>query len=333
MADNATGSNVDGECAHRVAARWASSCHRNPPGVDRDAMAAALLAALDGTALGAVALARQSALFGAHLARIGASIAGLIDELDRLESAALDHIAADTPAKPVDEVVHSIRQLHSQAAFARRAAIAAFGQTVSSEDRQRVRIARHDIANAIGTVRNAILLMEDEINQGAREHFRAIARRNSLSSEALVRSHLSDQNALTPALGWEALSSSAVLAAGDQDGRGANVVANVAAAEVVVELICAIGEECGRGGTSTVAFAGHDESAATLTITLAVADDRFVGDDVVSGLRELAATFGLRLDGDVQADDLRLIVPLSPRNQGHDFGGVRQGEHANAVGF
>jgi hypothetical protein len=296
-------------------------------------MVAALLAALDGAAVGSVGLARQSAAFGAHFASIGASIAALIDELDGLESAVLDHIAAAAPAKPGDEVMRSIRQLHSHAAFARRAATAAFGQTVSLEDRQRVRRARHDIANAIGTVRNAILLMDEEGSQGAREHFRAIAKRNSLSSEALVRNHLSDQNALTPALGWEALSWSGLLAAGDRDVRGASVVANAAAAEIVVELICAIGEERGRGGTSTVAFADNDDSTAVVTITLSVADDRYVGGDVVGGLRELAAAFGLRLDGEAQSGDLRLIVPLSPRNQGHDLGGVRQGEHANAVGL
>jgi hypothetical protein len=296
-------------------------------------MVAALLAALDGTAAGSVGLARQSGVFGAHFASIGASIAGLVDELDGLESAVLDHIAAGAPDKPVDEVMRSIRQLHNHAAFARRAATAAFGQNVSLEDRQRVRRARHDIANAIGTVRNAILLMDEEGSQGAREHFRAIARRNSLSSEALVRNHLSDQHALTPALGWEALSSSGLLAAGDRDVRGASVVANVAAAEIVVELICAIGEECGRGGTSTVAIADNDATTAIVTITLSVADDRFVGDEVVSGLRELATTFGLRLDGDARSGDLRLMVPLSSRNQGHDLGGVRQGEHANAVGL
>ncbi|HEY5060961.1 MAG TPA: hypothetical protein VII52_05455, partial [Gemmatimonadaceae bacterium] len=180
---------------------------------------------------------------------------------------------------------------------------------------------------------NAILLMDDENSQDAREHFRAIARRNSLSSEALVRNHLSDQNALTPALGWEALSASDLLAAGDRDAGGASVVANVAAAEIVVELLCASGEEGGRSGTSTVTFADDHATTAVVTIKLSVADDRYAGGDVVSGLRELAATFGLRLDGDAQSGDLRVIVPLSSRNQGHDLGGVRQGEHANAVGL
>jgi hypothetical protein len=175
--------------------------------------------------------------------------------------------------------------------------------------------------------------MEDEISQAAREHFRAIARRNSLSSEALVRNHLSDQNALTPALGWESLSSSGLFTAGDQGSRAPQAVANVAAAEVVVELICAIGEERGSGGTPSVAFAGHGANTAVVSITLSVTDDRSVGDDVVSGLRGLASTFGLRLEGDPQSGDLRLIVPLSLRNQGQDLGGARQGEHANAAGF
>ncbi|HEY5060875.1 MAG TPA: hypothetical protein VII52_05015, partial [Gemmatimonadaceae bacterium] len=80
-------------------------------------MVAALLAALDGTAVGSVGLARQSAVFGAHFASIGASIAATVDELDRLESAVLDHIAAAAPAKPVDEVMRAVRQLHSRAAF------------------------------------------------------------------------------------------------------------------------------------------------------------------------------------------------------------------------
>ena len=296
-------------------------------------MVAALLAALDGTVFGSIGLARQSARLGAHFASTGASIAALVEELDRLESAVLEHIAASSSTKSTDEVVRSLRQLHACAAFARRAATAAFGHTVGSVDRQRVRIARHDIANAIGTVRNAILLMDDDISQDAREHFRAIARRNSLNSEALVRSHLSDQNALTPALGWEAFSSSALSAGTDQDAHDPNVVANLAAAEIVLELIRAIGQEGGRRGNLTAVFAGNDENTAVLAIKLSAIDDLFVVGEVVSGLRDLAAALGLSLEGDVQSDDLRLIMPLSPRNQGHDFGGVRQGQHANVVGF
>ena len=331
MTDNAAGPNVGDERAHQVATRWGSSCHRTRHGVDRDAMVAALLAALDGTAAGSIGLVRQSALFGAHFASIGGSVAALVDELDRLESAVLEHIGADAATKPAHEIVHSVRELHSRAAFARRASTAAFGQTVSSADRQRVRIARHDIANAIGTVRNAILLMEDEGSQGAHEHFRAIARRNSVSSEALVRSHLSDQHALTPALGWEAVSPSDLLAVHDHDTDAPRVVANVAAVAIVLDLIRAIDQESARRSNSTLTFTANDANTGVLTVQLGASGERMVAAEVVSGLRDLATTLGLRLEGDVESDDLRLIVPLSPRDQEHDLGSVRQGQHANAV--
>jgi hypothetical protein len=67
--------------------------------------------------------------------------------------------------------------------------------------------------NNIGTVRNAILLMDDEPDADAREHFRAMAKRNSVASEQLVRSHLSDDAACQGALAASAADADELIAA------------------------------------------------------------------------------------------------------------------------
>jgi hypothetical protein len=125
-----------------------------------------------------------AARLGSARAGRGGSIYELIADLVALERAALDIQLADATT------------IQSALSCALLAGTAAFTRAAALDERKRIREARHDLMNAVGAVRNAILLMDDEASPDAREHFLAIARRNSLTAQELVRQHLSDSAAV-----------------------------------------------------------------------------------------------------------------------------------------
>ena len=183
--------------------------------IDRAVVLAGLWAATRGSQAERVRLTVTCAAAGARQANAGKSLAALLAEIDDLESTILGKIAesvggttADSPTTALD----GVRRTHDCCSRMRAAAIAGFGHAAASEARRRARAARHDIVNNIGTVRNAILLMDDEPDAAAREHFRAIAKRNSVTSEHLVRSHLSDEAACQGALAASTSDAEALIA-------------------------------------------------------------------------------------------------------------------------
>jgi hypothetical protein len=129
-------------------------------------------------------LSVAAARFGSSRASRGGAIYDLISDLVALEHAALEVHVGDASA------------VQSAAACALLAGTAAFTRAAADDERKRVRDARHDLLNAVGTIRNAILLMDDEPSPEARDHFLSIARRNSATAQDLVREHLAEPTAV-----------------------------------------------------------------------------------------------------------------------------------------
>src|SRR6185503_19543219 len=165
---------------------------------ERAVVLAALWAATRGSQNERVRLSVLAAAAGSRQAEAGGSLAALLQEYDGIEGIVLEKLAdaAESIASTtIRSAVSDARLIHDCCARMRAAATAGFAHAAASAARKRARAARHDIVNNIGTVRNAILLMDDEPDDAAREHFRAIAKRNSVASEQLVRTHLSDESA------------------------------------------------------------------------------------------------------------------------------------------
>lgn len=159
------------------------------PGRIDDATAAVFARAM-ATALrdldngGAERLSAAAARLGASRARRGSAIYDLVSDLAALERAALELQLGDP------------RAVQAAVACALLAGTAAFSRVAAQRERKRVRDARHDLLNAVGAVRNAILLLDDETSSEARDRFLSIARRNSAAAQDLVREHLSDTAAV-----------------------------------------------------------------------------------------------------------------------------------------
>lgn len=156
--------------------------------IDRAVVLAGLWVARHGSQQERVRLAVLCAAAGARQANAGQSLGTLIADIDDLENSVFRDLVESS-----EDVAADIAHVHACCSRMRAAAIAGFNHATATAARTRVRAARHDIVNNIGTVRNAILLMDDEPDPVAREHFRAIAKRNSVTSEHLVRSHLSEE--------------------------------------------------------------------------------------------------------------------------------------------
>jgi hypothetical protein len=165
----------------------------NDARIDRAVLLAGLWAATRGSQAERVRLAVACASAGARHASAQQSLAALLGEIDSLESTLIEKLAeSGGDSMSPRELLGGARRLHECCARMRAAAIAGFSHAAASAARKRARGARHDIINSIGTVRNAILLMDDEPDPASREHFRAMAKRNAVTSEQLVRMHLSD---------------------------------------------------------------------------------------------------------------------------------------------
>ncbi|MEO6877191.1 MAG: hypothetical protein ABI205_01840 [Gemmatimonadaceae bacterium] len=334
MTGDALDIGIRDENAAQLVATW-NSMRRPHDGPDRTSLAAAFCTALRSELDGGVNVAAAAAAFGAAYAASGGTQNSLVADLDSLEAALFERLfeRAEPTSTEVRTLAARTRRVHALAALARRSAAAAFGHSIAVLARERARIARPDIANAIGTVRNAIVLMEDATVDTAREHFRAIAKRNSSRSETLVRSHLSDRAALNAALGWNEVSLSD-LSNGPGAPTGADrVYMNVGALETIIDAIRSFGgcaeSEC--NDPVPMSFTATTATTGVLTVQVPMCADRAADLRALESFRHLAAAIGLSLENDSSLDALRFALPLSAGNERHDFAGASQGDHADAV--
>jgi hypothetical protein len=324
---------------------WACGRRRiDQRGDERNTIVAALVRALATSGCALIRMAAVAAAYGSASAALGLTLAEVVAELDRLESALLavfvqpDGTGDSQTRTPSRAPAHRV---HECCSVARGAAIAAYGRTMSTRARSRVRSARHDIVNAIGAVRNSMLLMDDEPPGSGRERLRMIARRNSRQSESLVRAELGDETVLTPAVGWAEVEDA-------EDGRsrsesepgvasdGIADIAALLALQDVLERADGATPETGGAGARPPAHSGSIPTPAAGTTVFRFerpADSSLWRSDAVSALRELAHTLGVRFENDADNGSLRFVVPSVARHSGDDLGSPGEGNDRDAVSF
>ncbi len=107
----------------------------------------------------------------------------------------------------------------------------------------------------------------------SRDHFRAIAKRNSASSESLVRLHLSDRAALGPALGWEEIQLVNSSDRHESSAVAGGVFTNTSALDTIMDAIHIISEQTGyaRRDVMQISFAATNATSGVLTIRIGLA--------------------------------------------------------------
>ena len=322
---------VPGLDARRIVAEWEASTRHKFDGTSCIALVVGVLDAIRGRAKASIRLAAASASYGARHAAKGGALSVLIDDIDQLETLLLDRLADITTAggAAVDapRLIALVKLSHACFGATRRAAAAGYANTASAATRKRARLARNDIANAIGGVRNAVLLMDGEQTAAAKEHFRAIAKRNVHTAELLARSHLSDEMAHTAALGWQDVTSADMVVAAVPEA-GARSAVNVAALRTMVDALRAAGD----GVEVAVSPTSSSGTVAVATVQL-LSIDGDVDELLIESLRQLASALGFTLAWDAGSEFLRILIPLSARDEGNDLRGAGQGEHVQSLGF
>jgi signal transduction histidine kinase len=123
------------------------------------------------------------------------AIGSRLDALEDITRELLPHGAAASAPDPVRlrRILQSVR-LAAEVGFGTAARVARMAE---------IRSLRHDLRNALGTIRNALELVVDAAPREAAavEQLAAMATRNAAGVERLIRTRLADQTQLSPELG------------------------------------------------------------------------------------------------------------------------------------
>jgi hypothetical protein len=335
MSSDRANSTVIDDDAAQINATW-QSANRRRDDIERAALVTNIASALDGSPIAMLDVAAAAAVFGAAWARSGRTLNGLVEDLDLLEGIWLDHICGCEPATRTGDANDpraSARRLHSISTTARQSAIAAFAHASASATKKRVRLARHDILNAIGAVRNGVLLMDDQPSDAKKAHLRGIATRNSFTAEMLVRLHLSDAACLTAALGWQEIGSWEHPDCMDAPSGQLRAAANTGALDAIVRSVhrASRSERAPHSNRGTIAISATTPDVGLLTLGTAPSADDVDDSHVVETVRRLAAAMGLTLEDGSNPRQLRILFPLSAGDQRHDLGGAGQGYNGDSV--
>jgi len=307
----------------RVLDAWTHDQGRGrEPTRERGVLVTAALRALTQSTCGVVQMAAAAAVFGATGAAHDTTLAELVADLDHLEAALLSVLVRSgcTGDSTPRGSRASAQDVHDRCSIARTVAIAAYGQTMATRARSRLRSARHDIVNAIGAVRNSMLIMDDESASDGRERLRTIAHRNSRRSEALVRSCFADDSVLTGAVGWAEIDPDRESFREDSSRElPDHAMMDVAAALALASVI-------ERAGAKPTSSAGMVEFAPP-------ADSPLWRAEALAALQELATTLGAQFENDAEAGAVRFRLPLIARHSRDDLGGSGESHDRNAVGF
>jgi hypothetical protein len=319
---------------------WGHGRRQVEHAADRAALVAALLRALARPGRALIQMASAAAAYASARAAAGLTLAELVADLDRLEFALLSVLVersgtGTSPDRGPAIARNMAQRVHDSCSVARCAAIASYGQTTAMRARSRVRSARHDIVNAIGAVRNSMLIMDDEATAKGRERLRTIARRNSRRSEALVRACLADDSVLTGAVGWAEVEHADDRHARDEPNADPTrtTITDIAAAFAMLEVL----ERAGAMRRDIAipraqAVVRSDTPAAAIRFK-PPADSPLWQPDMLAAFQEFAATLGARFEPDAEGGCFRLLLPLVVGHSRDDLGGAREGDDRDAVSF
>lgn len=119
-----------------------------------------------------------------------------VDVLIAMVMHAMEKVAADTePSGNVAAGVCLARRLQGRAGLLSLAVIRGYTQAQGDTLRDRFRHLRHDLRNPLGTIKSVLALMDDEsvpAEARANANFRAMAKRNARSLEAMIADRLGD---------------------------------------------------------------------------------------------------------------------------------------------
>ena len=119
-----------------------------------------------------------------------------VDVLIAMVMHAMERVAADTePSGNVAAGIWLARRLQGRAGLLSLAVIRGYTQAQGDTLRDRFRHLRHDLRNPLGTIKSVLALMDDEsvpAEARANANFRAMAKRNARSLEAMIADRLGD---------------------------------------------------------------------------------------------------------------------------------------------
>jgi hypothetical protein len=161
--------------------------------------------------------------------------------------------------------------------------------------REEYRDLRHDLRNPIGTIRNAVSLMEDEsipVELRSSPRYRAMVARNAKSIDAMISDRLGDASTLAPAFGRQEVSLHDIALSVRRDLRdearrkNCNVVVDAALPMLLVD---SAGFELALRSTVTAALARAPRGTP---VTISLRDEQ-------AGSAVVAVAFG-QADGDAR---------------------------------
>jgi signal transduction histidine kinase len=121
-----------------------------------------------------------------------------VDVLIAMVMHAMERVAADTePSGNVAAGIWLARRLQGRAGLLSLAVIRGYTQAQGDTLRDRFRHLRHDLRNPLGTIKSVLALMDDEsvpAEARANANFRAMAKRNARSLEAMIADRLGDMS-------------------------------------------------------------------------------------------------------------------------------------------
>jgi hypothetical protein len=280
----------------------------------------------------------------------------ILEDIDLLASAVIDRtrtlfVAGEVADAGGQDALALARRVHDATSLLRLAAVKGYTQSVSEELRRRFRTLRHDLRNPLGTIKSALALMEDEtIPAEMRENprFRALAKKNATSMEALIRTTLGDSAALLPAFAHEPVSLRSVAAAVRRDFREeaeARQVKIVVGDRLPTARIDSAGFELTLKSVVAAAMRDLDapadividlvqiaEGMASVRISVmaqGIAPRPLTADDLTVA-REIASRSGGRVTALGPGRQVCVDVPISAGEQADDVGGARERHHGKA---
>jgi signal transduction histidine kinase len=205
--------------APALAARWRTDGARVAPGAPvleaGTPHSAEVVRALDALARGIGGdscwqddLVRAGWALGSEEYRLGASLHGVLKQIDLLEALtlyALETAAAEDDGATAADGIALARRLQRARSLLSLATVKGFTEGYFGEVRARYRLLRHDLRNPLGTIRTAVSLMEDETlppEMRANPRFRTMVKRNASSLDTMIGSRLADTTTRDDAFSW-----------------------------------------------------------------------------------------------------------------------------------
>jgi signal transduction histidine kinase len=255
---------------------------------------------------------------------------------------AMERVAArtDTPSGSVTDGISLARQLQRRAALLSLAIIRGYTQAYGRALRDRFRHLRHDLRNPLGTIKSVLALMDDETvpsEARANPNFRAMAKRNAGSLEAMIADRLSDDAAPLSTIAERDITLSTIAHAVRQDlkpeaeRRGVAVIIqaselhgrfDAAGMELLLQgtLLAAL-QESGTGEQLRLEFDDAAGKRATVLLSCESGHAPIARRDTLQHLTALAQRIGASA---TFSDEVLISVPM--RRSGHEANLVMERE-------